>query len=105
MKKLLGIIVLGLLLSGNVYAANKSDEYQCYWTDGSGPTYYSVTNNHVIDRYMTSNSVENKITERTKDKIISSTDTKKITFYKRTNKFLTTYGGSDTYLASCTKLN
>ena len=104
MKKILGIVVLGLLLSGNAFA-DQSDEYQCYYTDGSGPTYYSVTNNHIIDQYMTSNSVENKITERTKDKIISSTDTKKITFYKRTNKFLTTYGGSDTYLASCTKLN
>ena len=105
MKKAIAIVVLGLLFCGNAFAANKLDEFQCYYSDGSGPSYYAITNNDIIDQHMTSNSVKNRITENTNDRIISSTDTKKIVFYKRTNKFLTTYGGSDSYLASCTKLN
>ena len=106
MKKLLGILVLGLLLSSNAYASNKLDEFQCYYSDGSGPVYFAITNNHIIEDHMTSNSFENKITKNTNERIIAMTDTKQITFYKKTNKFLIVYGGGlDTFLASCTKLN
>ena len=107
MKKLLGILVLGLLLSGVAKSANKLDEFQCYHSDGSGSEYFAITNNHIITNYMTSLEKEIKIMQNTNERIIAEDDLgiKKITFYKRTKKILLQYGISESFLYSCNKLN
>ena len=107
MKKLLGIVVLGLLFSGVAKSASKLDEFQCYHPDGSGSEYFAITNNHIIMGYMTTFEKEIKIMQNTNERVIAEDDLgiKKITFYKRTKKILLQYGITESFLYRCTKLN
>ena len=105
MKKLLGIIVLGLLLSGNAYA-EKFDEYECYSSDGGGPVFYAIADDYIIIDYMESDQRKEKIKVETSDKITFGNDSLfHITFYKRTNKILERYSTGGNYVFKCDKLN
>ena len=106
MKKLLSIIVLGLLLSGNAYA-EKLDEYECYHSsDGSGPAFFAIADDYIIIDYMESDQRKEKIKVETSDKITFGNDSLfHITFYKRTNKILERYSTGGNYVFKCDQLN
>ena len=105
MKKILGIIALGLLLSGNAFA-EKLDEYECYHSDGSGPAFFAIADDYIIVNFMRSDQRKEKIKVETSDKITFGNDSLfHITFYKRTNKILERYSTGGNYVFKCDKLN
>ena len=105
MKKILGIIVLGLLLSGNVYA-EKLDEYECYHSDGSGPSFFALADDYIINFYLKSNASKLKKIKETEEKIIFGDKFGEIVFYKRTYKILDkNFITENVYIMTCEKLN
>ena len=106
MKKLLGIIALGFLLSGNANTATKFDEFECYGANGSGPTFYAIADDYIIIDYMESDQRKEKIKVETSDKITFGNDSLfHIIFYKRTNKILERYSTGGNYVFKCDQLN
>ena len=106
MKKLLAIIVLGLLFSG---CSNKdrSDEFGCTYSDGSGPLLVTVSSD-----FITHGGWGSPIQDENNEKIIAvmfqgHESEQSTTFYKRTNKLKVVYNDRrlSTYLLSCDKLN
>ena len=67
MKKLLVIVVLCLLLSGNGHA-EKLDEYECYNSDGSGPAFFALADDYIINFYLKSNASKLKKINETEEK-------------------------------------
>ena len=106
MKKLLGIIVLGLLLSG-CSKKDRSDEFSCTYSDGSGPHYITIMNDYIKDgNWFLSIKEENneKINAAIFEGMASEVYS---TFYKRTKKYKREYRDTKqtTYLLSCNQLN
>ena len=86
-KKLLGIIVLGLLLGGKAYANEKI--YLC--VGESGVDYLTaITPNKMIIWYGTKNEKAADI-EETDDRYFAEFDDRKIIFFKRTNLIAVTW--------------
>ena len=104
MKKLLAIVVLGLLLTG--CNQNRNDQYSCVYSDNSGTVLVSITKEHIID-----GKRKIKISKETNDRIIAVKypDTKyssTYTFYKRTKKYSVAFKrGGDVFILDCAQLN
>ena len=106
MKKLLAIVVLGLLLI-SCAQQNRDDEYSCLIDDKSGSQLVRITNDRIIEKDFTY-----PIKEETKDKIYgvlfeNQKHETNITFYKRTKKLKLIYlvDGEKIFLYDCTQLN
>ena len=109
MKKLLGILVLGLLLS----SCSKKDRMEAYScidrnSEDAKPTFLAIGTDHVIYRYKQKGETQIWINEETEDKIFAK-DTLglEVTFYKRTNKYILQYPDpiSATFINTCEKIN
>tara|TARA_Y100000389_G_scaffold187992_1_gene209996 strand:+ start:464 stop:760 length:297 start_codon:yes stop_codon:yes gene_type:complete len=98
-------MVIGLLFSGNGHA-EKLDEYECYHSDGSGPAFFALADDYIINFYLKSNASKLKKINETEEKIIFGDKFKEIVFYKRTYKILDKYFITEkVYIMTCEKLN
>ena len=108
MKKLLAILVLGLLLS-SCSKKDRMDEYSC--VDNSKddePTFLAIGTDYVIYRYKQKGETQIWINEETEDKIFAKDRLGlEVTFYKRTNKYILQYPDpiSATFMYKCEKMN
>ena len=104
MKKLLAIVVLGLLLTG--CNQNRNDQYSCVYSDNSGTELISITKDHIIE-----GKRKFKISKETNDRIIAVQFPDRdfsitYTFYKRTKKYSTVFKRTgDVYILDCAQLN
>ena len=106
MKKLLAIVVLGLLLT-SCAQQNRDDEYSCSMIGGTETKLINITKDSIIEPMFTY-----PIKKETKDKIYAvlfenQKHETNATFYKRTKKLKLTYyiNGKDDFLYNCTQLN
>lgn len=109
MKKLLGILVLGLLFYNIGYSDNRYDKYSCEYADRSGTEPLIITNNEITwDNYAF--PLTAPIKKETK-KIIYAVENEgkdfevNLTFYKKTKKLKLVFVSSDTYKMNCTQLD
>ena len=104
MKKLLAIVVLGLLLTG--CNQNRNDQYSCVYSDNSGKELVSITKEYIID-----GKQKLKISKETNDRIIAvkypeSKYSVTYTFYKRTKKYSVAFKrNGDVFILDCAQLN
>ena len=88
MKKLLGILVLGLLITNTSNAEQRLDPYVCEYHDGSGPAYFTVLDKQVIANTGKGGlKSRHNILKETKDKIIAGDDWVEVTFYRTVSKY------------------
>ena len=114
MKKLLGIVVLGLLLN-SCTQQNRNDEYFCKSVDGSRKNLkLEVLKDKVNYTRVNSKKFSYEILEEKSDRIVfgykNLIETKNMsirTFYKKTKKLKLEYPGEKTSIAiyNCEKLN
>ena len=109
MKKLLGIIVLGLLLS----SCSKKDRMEAYScidrnNEDATPTFLAIGSDYVIYHYKEKGEIQIPIDEETEDRIFAKDRLGlEVTFYKRTNKYILQYPDpiSATFMHKCEKMN
>ena len=100
MKKLLAIVVLGLLLN-SCTQQNRNDEYSCrYEFESDSTEYLSVLKDKLI--FLSTNYA---IEKETSDKIIANGGIQTLTFFKRTKKLKSSYTNGDIWLYNCEQLN
>ena len=105
MKKLLGILVLGLLLAS--CSKDRMEAYSCEMSDGSS-TFLAIESDYVIYRYKEKGETRIKIDDETDDKIFAQDRLGlEVTFYKRTHKYILQYPEpiSETFMLKCQKMN
>ena len=104
MKKILGILILGLLLAGC-----SKDRMEAYSCEGDGdPTFLAIGSDYVIYHYKEKGEIRIKIDEETDDKIFAQDRLGlEVTFYKRTHKYILQYPDpiSATFMLKCEKMN
>jgi len=107
MEKLFTIMVLSLLISG-CSKKERSDEFGCKYSDGSGPVLITITNDFI----KFNKGWGYPIKEENDEKITAvgfqgSKGEQSTTFYKRTKKLKLVIKDMEpsTFLLSCDKLN
>ena len=106
MRKLLSIIVLGLLLSG-CSKEDRMDVYSCA-NPNIDSGLYAIGIDFVITQYKTSDENKISINDETKDKIVATDKFGLIfNFYKRTNTAIVEFPKpiSQTFTLKCEKIN
>lgn len=106
MKKLLGIVVLGLLCCNIGYSEIRNDEYSCMYDDKSGTEPMSITKDEIVWKSF-DNPFSAPIKKETKKIIYAVIDEGKdyevnLTFYKKTKKLKLVYSSGSEYNFDCT---
>ena len=106
MKKILGILILGLLLAG--CSKDRMDIFSCTDPNTSTPELFAIGTDFLTVKYKTNDEAQISIDDETKDRIIAIDKFGLIfTFYKRTNGMIIQFPEpiSQTFTLKCEKIN